>query len=323
MSDASERRLGADVRRVASLDIGSNTVLMLVAERGGPDDPWVRVDDFAEITRVSEGLDRAGVLADEPIARTAAALRGMAQTAATHGVDAIVATGTAPFRRASNGAAAAAALSAALGATVDVVSGEREAALALIATLDAFPHEESVLVADIGGASTELILARRGEAPRLVSLDVGSVRLAERCVESDPIADADVARIDAAIAAQLGRDDVRDILAARGAAPLIGIAGTVTTAAAVSIGLAEWDESRIHGMALGVAELADVFERVRSLPVYRRREVAGLEPKRADVFPAGARLLWAIAKAAGVDELRVSDRGIRWGRLAAVSSPVT
>ena len=317
-ADALARRLDPSARRVASLDAGSNTVLMLLAERAAEGAPWQRVEDHASITRVAEGLDASGVLSDAAVARTGDVLAGFGARARAWGADAIVATGTAPFRRSRNGAEAAAALSERLGAAIDVVSGETEAALALLATRCAFPGYAELLVVDIGGASTELIHARADGSSEVVSLDVGSVRLAERTLGRDAVDEAALARLDAAIDAALGVPAARALLG-RGVGPVVGVAGTVTTAATVALALDAWDADAVHGAALSIDTIGDVFEKVRSVAVAARASIPGLEPKRADVFPAGARLLWAIARAAGAAQVIVSDRGIRWGRLHAVS----
>lgn len=302
--------------RVASLDIGSNTALMLVAEQR--DGGWERVEDHAEICRVSEGLDASGVLARDAVARTRTVIARYAARAAELGVDRIVATGTAPFRRASNGADVAVELSHALGATVDVVSGEREADLALLATRDAFREYPALRVVDIGGASTEIIAARADGERALVSMDLGSVRLTERCVGQHPWSRDDRSEVRAAIGEVLGNSEVRALLG-NADGPLVGIAGTVTTLCAASLELSAWDPDRVHGHALSVSEIDRLATALSHLSVAQRAALPGISPKRADVLPSGAALLSAIAVAAGVDEVLVSDRGVRWGRLVEVA----
>lgn len=302
--------------RVASLDIGSNTALMLVADLR--DGQWQRVEDHAEICRVSEGLDASGVLAEAPVARTRAVIEGYAERARILGVDRIVATGTAPFRRAANGAEVAASLSASLGATINVVSGEREAELALLATRDAFREHPALTVVDIGGASTEIIAARADGTRDLVSIDLGSVRLTERCVTHHPYTRADRETLRGAIGEALGGPAVRALLAGE-PRPLVGIAGTVTTLCTASLELETWDADRVHGHALPLAEIDRLAVALSHLSVAQRAALPGIAAKRADVLPAGAMLLSAIAVAADVSEVLVSDRGVRWGRLVELS----
>lgn len=302
-------------RRIASVDIGSNSVLMLVAEHR--DGVWQRIDDLVDIARISEGLDASGVLAPHAVARAAAVLARYAARARDLGVDRIVATGTAPFRRARNGAQVAAELSAVLGAPIDVVSGEHEASLSLLATRRAFPELDAMLVVDIGGASTEVIAVRGDASPQMVSVDVGSVRLAERCISSDPISADDETRLVATIDQALD-DAGASALLARGGA-IVGIAGTVTTLATASLAMDAWDPDVVHGHRIPRAELDRLARALLEATTAERAAMRGVEPKRADVIPAGAVLMRCIAEKAGATEVIVSDRGTRWGRLYEVA----
>ena len=179
--------------RVASYDIGSNSVIMLVAERA-PDGDWLPIDDRVAVARLSEGLDASGVLSDEAVRRTEEILVRFADKASELNVRQVVATGTAPFRRSSNGADVANRLSNAIGTHIKVVSGDREAHLSLLATRRSFRDVGDMLVVDIGGASTELVRARPELAAAMTSIDIGSVRLTERCVREAPMSDEDRAR---------------------------------------------------------------------------------------------------------------------------------
>lgn len=296
--------------RVASFDVGSNTVIMLVVERGP--EGWRVVTDEAEITRVSQGLDQHGLLFREGLERTAEKLSEMAETASSYMVDHVVATGTAPFRRARNGAEAAAELSRVIGAPLDVVTGEHEARLSLLATRGSFPGLGDAWIVDIGGASTEVILSRADGSHEVVSIDVGSVRLTERCVTRDPIPPEERDRIEAEVASALDRAGV----SSRGLTlPLVGVAGTVTSLAQMSLELEAYDAERVHGHHLALGELLRLETALFALTLRQRVALPGMPAKRADVLPAGATLLRLLAVRLGVDEVIVSDRGIRWGRL--------
>jgi exopolyphosphatase/guanosine-5'-triphosphate,3'-diphosphate pyrophosphatase len=300
--------------RVASYDIGSNSVILLVAERG-PDGVWQKVHDACVVTRVAQGLDRSGLLHREPLERTAEALATMAETAAELGVDATIATGTAPFRRAQNGLEAAEQLSLAIGTPITVVSGDREAELALLATRRAFPELTQMTVVDLGGASTEVI-AVDGDRVELASIDVGSVRLTERLLPTHPCPAADRARLaealDDALASSVGGEVLR-----RGLHPVVGVAGTITTLATVSLEMNDYDDARVHGLSLTREEIDRIAEATIRLSVRQRGALPGLPAARAEVFAAGAWLTRAILDYAGADGLIVSDRGVRWGRLHA------
>lgn len=296
--------------RVASFDIGSNTVIMLIAERGA--EGWHVVTDEAEITRVSEGLDRHGSLFREGLERTAEALARFDELAQDFAVDHRIATGTAPFRRAANGAEAAAELSLLIGTAIDVVSGEHEAELSLLATRGAFPELTRAQIVDIGGASTELIDAFPDGSHGVVSLDVGAVRLTERCVTGDPVSAADRAALQEAVTGALARASVKRFVPPP---VLVGVAGTVTTLAALSLELEVYDAEQVHGLRLSREEVVRLEQALFALSLAQRKGLAGMPAKRADVIPAGALLLRSVMDHLGAEEVLVSDRGIRWGRL--------
>src|SRR5262249_41068708 len=210
---------------------------------------------------------------------------------------------------ARNGAAFLEPARAILGVPIEVIAGEREAELAFLAVRRAFPElgARDVVVCDVGGGSTERIVGRDGRVASLVSVPIGSVRLAERHLRGDPPAPAEakamIADIDAALAAtELPRG-----------VPLVGIAGTVTTLAAVALGLDPYDPDRVQGMRLPPAQIERQLARYLEIPLAARRRVRGLDPKRADVIPAGAAVVDRVMARLDAGEIIVSDRGIRWG----------
>lgn len=302
--------------RVASVDIGSNSILLLVAERDAQG-AWRAVEDHVAVARISQGMDASGVLAPDAVARAEKVLAGYAAIIARLGVERVVATGTAPFRRASNGSEVAHALGRVLGTPVDIVSGDHEADLALLATRRAFPELDDILVADIGGASTELIRASEGSAPLVRSLDVGSVRLTERAVAGAPLTDADHVAVERIADAALADPALEPAFASPRPA-LIGVAGTVTTVLTIARGITTWDAARVHGARLSREEVRDTIARVAALDLDGRIGLPGMSKGREDVLPAGAILLERIMSRGGFDELVVSDRGTRWGRLHEV-----
>jgi len=295
--------------RLATIDVGTNTTLLLVAEIGGDD---VRVlAERAEITRLGRGIGADGGLERPGIERTLAVLADYAAVAADHGA-AVHAIGTEALRRAPNAHAFLEPAAAILGVPVDVIDGDREAALTFLAAQRSFPEATAgvAVVIDIGGGSTEIIVARGGHIVFRRSLPVGSVRLTERHVRADPASAAEIAAIEGEIAQLLA-----NVPFPSGPATLIGTAGTVTTLAAMSLGLTSYDPQLVHGHRLTIAALEQEMARLRGSTQPEREEMAGLDPKRADVILAGACILRQIALAARASDILVSDRGIRWGLL--------
>ena len=295
--------------RIATIDIGTNTTLLLVADCS---EDRVRVlCERAEITRLGRGIGADGGLGQLGIEHTLAALGDYAALAAQHGAS-IFAIGTEALRRAPNARDFLDAAAHILGTPVEVIDGEREAALTYVAAAHSFPQETqgTAVVIDIGGGSTEIIVAQSGHMEFRRSLPLGSVRLTEKLVHSDPATPAEVAAIVAEVDSRL-----TSVPFPAGPATLIGTAGTVTTMAAMALHLQSYEPARVHGYCLRRPELERQIDRLRASTHADRDSMAGLDPKRADVILAGACILDRIAVAAHADEILVSDRGIRWGLL--------
>jgi exopolyphosphatase/guanosine-5'-triphosphate,3'-diphosphate pyrophosphatase len=296
---------------LATIDIGTNTTLLLVARlsSGGA---LQLLEERAEITRLGRGIGAGGALGSEGVARTLAALREFAAVARRHEAK-IAAIGTEALRRAPNGVVFLDPAAEILGAPIEVIDGSREAALTFRAVAEAFPATltGALTVVDIGGGSTEIVIAAGGEVMFNVSLPLGSVRLTESFVHHDPPHLDEIVAITAAVDATLAGVPFPP----SGAIPatLVGVAGTVTSLAAMAEALVSYDPGRVHGYRLSQQALAEQIARLRVGTQAARERIVGLDPRRADVILAGALILQRIAAAAGVAEVQVSDRGIRWG----------
>ncbi len=297
--------------RLASIDIGTNSVLLTVAEAGPTG--LLPVVERATITRLGEGVDRTRALSEAAVERTLSCLAAYAEVLRAEGVARVEAVGTSAMRDAAGGATFVERAAELLGAAPRVISGEEEARLTFTGGLSGLTldGDGAALVFDVGGGSTELILGRASpphiESAR--SLDIGSVRLTERHVRSDPPSSQELRALDDDIAAAL-----------RGAVPtgtraLVGVAGTVTTMGAIARGIDPYDARSVHGLRLGADEVRAVARRLAALPLAERCALPGLSAKRADVIVAGARIVTAVLDASGAAALVVSDRGVRWGLL--------
>jgi exopolyphosphatase/guanosine-5'-triphosphate,3'-diphosphate pyrophosphatase len=297
--------------RLAAIDIGTNTVLLLVAERA--DGQLAPLLERAEITRLGRGVDATGRLDPDAIAETAAVVGDYARAARALGVERFACVATSAARDASNGPTFFEAVRRAAGLEAAVISGDEEARLVYESAWRDFGVPGTGLaVLDVGGGSTEFTFGD-GPAPRgRTSLQVGAVRLTERHVRGDPVSAAELATL---------RDGARQALRPLAAmeAPaggrLVGVAGTVTTLSAVAQALPVYDAARVHGAPLALAEIDALVARLAALPVADRAALPGMEPKRADVILAGALVVAEAMRATGFDRLTVSDRGVRWGLL--------
>jgi exopolyphosphatase/guanosine-5'-triphosphate,3'-diphosphate pyrophosphatase len=292
---------------LATIDIGTNTTLLLVASADGPD--VTVLEDRAEITRLGRGIGQNGALDNEAIARTLAALREFAAAARRHDAR-IAAIGTEALRRAPNAAAFLDPAAEILGTQVEVIDGDREAALTFRGVAASFPDLQTgpLAVVDIGGGSTEIVLASGGQVSFRTSLPLGSVRLTEAFIHHDPPTAAERAAIADAI-----DSTIRGVPFPQQPTALVGVAGTVTSVAAMALALASYDPARVHGYRLTRADLDREIARLAAATQVERERMVGLDPRRADVILAGAIILERIAASAHVTEVRVSDRGIRWG----------
>jgi exopolyphosphatase / guanosine-5'-triphosphate,3'-diphosphate pyrophosphatase len=295
--------------RLATIDIGTNTTLLLVAEAKGEE---VRVlVERAEITRLGRGIGADGGLGRPGIERTLAVLTDYVAVARTHHAS-VHAIGTEGLRRAPNARDFLEPAARILGAPVEVIDGDREAALTFLAAERSFPDQAkgTAVVIDIGGGSTEIIVARAGHMEFRRSLPMGSVRLTERHIRTDPATPSEFAALTREIEQHLA-----NVPFPAGPVTLIGTAGTVTTLAAMSLGLRSYDPARVHGHHLTQNALEQQIQRLRASTQSVRETMAGLDPKRADVILGGACILHQIAVAAHAPAILVSDRGIRWGLL--------
>jgi exopolyphosphatase/guanosine-5'-triphosphate,3'-diphosphate pyrophosphatase len=297
--------------RLAAIDVGTNTVLLLVAERRAG--ALAPVLELAEITRLGRGVDASGRLDPAAIRETVRVLADFAASARSLGADRIACVATSAARDASNGADFFEEARRDAGIVPEVISGDEEARLVWASAWRDFGAGGGPLaVLDVGGGSTELS-SGDGPLPRgRTSLQVGAVRLTERHVRSDPPSAAEVARLhEAARDALL---PLRALALPRGGR-LVGVAGTVTTLSAVAQALPVYDPGRVHGAPLSRGDVEALAARLAALTVAARAALPGMEPKRADVILAGAIVVAEAMALLGFDRLTVSDRGVRWGLL--------
>jgi exopolyphosphatase/guanosine-5'-triphosphate,3'-diphosphate pyrophosphatase len=298
--------------RVAAVDLGTNTALLLVAERRGG--KLVDVVSVAEIVRLGQGVDRTRHLDPQAVGRTLAVLASYGKLVREARVDRAGAVGTQVLREVSNGAEFLKKAEEALGFPLAVIDGGREARLSWRAVAASFPLGPGGrrTVVDIGGGSTEVMVGG-ADVERLASVPVGSVKLTERLVTHDPPTEEERRAIVETIEHALDRAPAPE-------GELVGVAGTVTTICAISLGMTDYDGARVHGARLSRAEVERVVRRLGEVPLADRRRTPGLDPRRADVIWAGGLLLERLMARAGVAEVIVSDRGIRWGLAEELAS---
>lgn len=308
------RHLKTGAKRFAAIDIGTNTILLLVAEipkEGGFD----VLADWAEIARLGEGVDRNGHIKPEAQERSIRVLKDYLQKCKELKVSEISAVGTSALRDAGNSQEFKTRLKQELNLDLRVLSGEEEALYSYRAVQKGLAlAARDVLVVDVGGGSTEFIWGKRGRVYRAVSLNLGSVRLTERFLRSDPVREDQVRQlvttVDDGLESALGtwRSE-------RPPHTVVGIAGTFTTLAAIDRGLRRYSHSEVHGSRLSLGEVQRQIALFEAKTIAERKAIAGLEAKRADVILGGALMIERILSFFGAAEVLVSDQGIRYGLL--------
>lgn len=297
--------------RVAAVDLGTNSTRLLVADVDG--DRLEEVSRRLTITRLGEGVDGRRRLLPVPITRVRNCLAEYRRELEALGADRTLAIATSAVRDAENGEAFLGEIEWSYGFTTRLLAGTEEAAMMIRGVTAGRPVLDGVLVVDIGGGSTELVLARSGDVAYSTSLDVGCVRVTERFLGSDPPTPAE---LDAAGAY------VRSLLPELEAQSAIGVAGTVTTLATLDLGDAEYDPARTHGHRVPLASVVAQLERLAAMTTEERLAVPGIEPGRAPVIVAGIVVLREVMHAYGLDEIEVSERDILHGAaLAAAELP--
>lgn len=300
--------------RVAAVDCGTNTIKLLIGDLHRSEGAVVDVREM-RMVRLGQDLDRTGRIADEALVRAFAAIDEYAALIASYDVprERVRFVATSATRDASNSAAFVAGVRERLGVEPEVVSGDLEAALSFdgaVRNLREAPTTP-VLVFDIGGGSTELILG--SAAPHAAaSMDIGSVRLHERHLRSDPPTDAEVATCLADIDAHLDACPVDPAAAGT----VVGVAGTVTQLAAVALGLPAYSRDLVDQTVLPADQVLATVDRLVAMTVAERRALPSMHPGRADVIDAGVLILAQVLRRSGAASLLVSDSdildGIAW-----------
>jgi exopolyphosphatase/guanosine-5'-triphosphate,3'-diphosphate pyrophosphatase len=309
------------IARVAAIDCGTNSIRLLVADVDERARSLVDVDRRMEIVRLGQGVDRTGRLAPEALQRTFAACDTYADVIREHGVEDVRFVATSASRDAQNRDEFVAGVVRRLGVEPEVISGAEEARLSFTgATRGLMGVQEPYLVADIGGGSTELVLGFDEPIGVVAarSVDIGCVRMTERHFQDVDQAAAPTpgrvaaatSDIDAALRSGL-------VVVPDGTVPtLIGLAGSVTTVAAIALGLQAYDPQAIHGSRISADAVRSISDRLLDMDRATRATIAVMHPGRVDVIGAGALILRRILDLTGLDEVVVSEHdildGIAW-----------
>jgi len=293
--------------RIAAIDLGSNSVILLIATRDA-DGHIVPLYQESQITRIGYRVNETGRIQESSAVATLGVLKHYLEVTQKHGADHLIITATSAMRDAANSTTFLDRVEKAIGVRPHIISGETEASYVMKAVRHDFAElSGTVLIFDIGGGSTELIRYRGDSIESLRSINIGAVRLTEKFLHNDPMTDTERSIARQAIWDTLPELHFSDRFSA------VGVGGTITTLQAVNKKVPKYNSTVIHKSTLQRTEICDVLRLFRALPLAERKKLPGLPPKRADIIPMGTLIVLTILEKYGISQLYVSDRGLRWG----------
>jgi exopolyphosphatase / guanosine-5'-triphosphate,3'-diphosphate pyrophosphatase len=297
--------------RVAAIDQGTNTTRLLVADVA--DGKLEQIHRETHITRLGEGVDARGRLLPAPIARVRNVLSDYRRTAESLGAERTLLIATSAIRDADNGEAFLGEIEWSYGFATRLLSGTEEAAMAFRGVMLGRELDGEVLVVDVGGGSTELVLGDASGMRGDRSVDVGSVRMTERFLHTDPPTSSEL---------EACAEAVYDALPELHADRAIGVAGTVTTIGALDLRLQKYDRDRVHGHVLSRAAVDEQLARLAALRVAERATIPAMEPDRAPMIVGGGVILREVLRRYALGAIEVSAHDILDGAaLAAAELP--
>ncbi len=297
----------SSLKRVASIDIGTNTILLLIAE---VDKGRVKpLFEMETVVRLGEKVQENGFLLNEAMRRGLQTLSQYLEQCRAMEVQKLFAVGTSALREAKNSEDFLKLVAEKLDLSIDVISGEEEARLSFLAVAkDLREAANPFLVVDVGGGSTEFILGNGDQVRQWISLPLGSVRFTEQFLHSDPVQENEYQKMERNIS-----ETLVDIPHSDGSLFMVAVGGTATTLAAVELGLEEFVAEKIHHFVLKKETLKNQLLLYRTKPIEERKKIPGLPPARADVILAGAAILYLTMEELHCPSVLISCHGLRYG----------
>jgi len=306
---------------LASIDVGSNTLRLLVAEVR--DNRIIDVYSDRKITRLGNKVGQTGRLHDDNMDASLSALMEFSSVISKYGVVRTKAVATSALREASNSDIFIKKAFDSAGIAIEVISGREEAELTLAGILASFPRSafripHSALIIDIGGGSSEWILYRDKDNLDMGSIPVGVIKLAQKHIKTDPVSEEDLNALNHEIISVL--NNLKYVIGQYidNNTQLIGTAGTFTTIASIDLGLEAYAREKVHLHTINYARLKDIIKNLMHLPLKERVKVKGLEPGRADLIIPGIQFTINVMDIFGFDELTINDYGLLEGALLAI-----
>jgi len=290
--------------RVAAIDIGTNSIRLLKAEV--IDGQLISGNKQLDMTRIGEGVNETGRLSEAGMKRSVDALVRFVGEAKAWDAEHTFALATSAVRDSENRDEFIKRVYEASGITIDVISGEEEAKLGFMGVLaGAGELEGQILVIDVGGGSTELIVGDAKGIQFVQSVNVGAVRMTGKHITTDPVSDVDYVNTQSDVA--LLTAEVVEVLKTYNITKTIGIGGTATTLGAMKLEMENYDRFAIQNSSVGIVDIRNMNQNLKDLSIEQRKSIKGLQPKRADIILAGSMVIETVLSALQIDELFISD----------------
>ena len=289
--------------KIGAIDIGTNSMRLLVAEY--IDGKLYNREKFVNTTRIGQGVDSEGYISEEAIERNIKALKEFSDIANEKGCEYIYCIGTSALRDSKNGNEFINLAKVETNVDVDIISGEEESNLGFIGVLQGLDDTNNILVLDIGGGSTEFILGDESGIKYAKSENVGALRMTEKFLVTDPICENEFEDMSNFIEETIS--DTINILKEKNIRQIVGIGGTITSVSAINQELETYFMEKIHGSKVNEKELDNILQNLKKMTLNDKKNIKGLQPKRADIITAGVRILNIIMKKLEKENIIVSE----------------
>lgn len=292
------------MRKFAAIDIGTNSMRLMLCEVNG--EAIIKKEKELIVTRIGRDVSATRLISDKAMGRNIEALKYFKNRSDKYGAEKVLAIATSAVRDASNKNAFVESAKSEAGIDVMVIQGQEEAELGIVGVMSEIEDSrENVLVIDIGGGSTELVLGSKQGIDYSVSINAGTVRMTEQYVKADPISDGDIENMKNKLSVIF--KEPLEYLSDKKIDKVIAIGGTATTVGAIYYGLSIYNPKIVHNTCINIDFISKTFERLRSMTVQERYEVNGLQKERADVIPAGIFIMEHLLEGLNKKEVIISE----------------
>lgn len=292
------------MRKFAAIDIGTNSMRLMLCEVNG--EAIIKKEKELIVTRIGRDVSATRLISDKAMGRNIEALKYFKNRSDKYGAEKVLAIATSAVRDASNKNAFVESAKSEAGIDVMVIQGQEEAELGIVGVMSEIEDSrENVLVIDIGGGSTELVLGSKQGIDYSVSINAGTVRMTEQYVKADPISDGDIENMKNKLSVIF--KEPLEYLSDKKIDKVIAIGGTATTVGAIYCGLSIYNPKIVHNTCINIDFISKTFERLRSMTVQERYKVNGLQKERADVIPAGIFIMEHLLEGLNKKEVIISE----------------